>query len=424
MTDLPTWYHDGLDHIWLPYTQMKTARPPVPVASTEGTRITLADGRVLLDGIASWWTAVHGYNHPHILGAVQDQLTRMPHVMFGGLVHEPALTLAERLAAITPGDLSRVFYAESGSVSVEVAMKMALQYHLNEGRRRPRFVHFRGGYHGDTLSTMAVADPEEGMHEHFKGLLAEHLLADLPRTAEEAEAFTRWLISVSDQVAAVVTEPLVQGAGGMLFHGPETLRWIREACDRAGVLLIVDEIFTGFGRTGTLFGCDKAGIVPDVMTLSKALTGGVSPLSAAICTTKIAEAFMDEDPMKALMHGPTYMAHALGCAAANASLDLFDRHDRLGDARRIEAQLEGQLSPLSIHESVIDVRVLGAIGVVQMAPDVDLEALKPRFVEAGAWIRPFRDIIYLTPALTISEADLSTLTSIIGSVVAGTLPKK
>ena len=271
----PDWYKAGLDHIWLPYTQMQTARPPLAAVRTSGVEISLSDGRTLIDGIASWWTAVHGYNHPHIMEAVTKQLQTMPHMMFGGLVHEPALTLAKRLADITPGDLSRVFFAESGSVSVEVAMKMAMQYFLNQGIRRSKFVHFRGGYHGDTLSTMAVCDPEEGMHEHFDGMLARNLVTDLPRTQEEAGKFTDWLKSVAHDVAAVITEPLVQGAGGMVMHGPETLAWLRTACDEAGVLLIVDEIFTGFGRTGHMFACHatsadgKGNIVPDIMTVSK-----------------------------------------------------------------------------------------------------------------------------------------------------------
>lgn len=420
MSQSPDWYTSGVDHVWLPYTQMATARPPVPVKATEGARITLADGRELIDGIASWWTAVHGYRHPHILDAVAKQMLDLPHVMFGGMVHEAAMTLAKRLSDLTPGDLSRVFFAESGSVSVEVAMKMAMQYHLNRGERRGQFVHFRGAYHGDTLATMAVADPDEGMHEHFRGLLAEHALHDLPRTVEHAERFTNWLIDNRSKIAGVIVEPLVQGAGGMVFHDPQTLQWIRAACDSAGVVLIVDEIFTGFGRTGHMFACDRANIVPDIMTLSKALTAGVSPLSAAICRTHISDAFMDEDPMKALMHGPTYMAHGLGCAAANASLDLFEKHDRLADAARIEAQLLSDLGPLVGTPNVRDVRILGAIGVVQLVDSRDIEDLKPKFLDAGVWVRPFRDIVYLTPALTISPSELRTLTTAIGTVLGDT----
>ncbi|WP_308911318.1 adenosylmethionine--8-amino-7-oxononanoate transaminase [Pseudokordiimonas caeni] len=414
----PGWYDEGRPHLWLPYTQMKTAVPPLAVAATNGVTLTLADGRTLVDGIASWWTAAHGYNHPHIIEAVKAQYDVMPHVMFGGLVHEPAARLATRLAKLLPGDLTKVFFAESGSVSVEVAMKMALQYHLNRGERRPKFVHFRKGYHGDTFATMAVCDPEEGMHAKFAGMLANHLIADLPRTKAEAERFADWLKAEAHQVAAVITEPLVQGAGGMVFHGGETLRWLREACDAAGGLLILDEIFTGFGRTGAMFACEAAGIVPDIVTLSKALTGGVCPLSATIATARVYEAFHSDEGGHALMHGPTYMAHAAACAAANASLDLFEQHDRLSQARAIGAQLKVELEPCRALAGVKDVRVLGAIGVVELEAGHNLEALKPKFVAEGVWIRPFGNIVYLTPALTIGADDLSKLTGAIFRVLS------
>ncbi|WP_417449893.1 adenosylmethionine--8-amino-7-oxononanoate transaminase [Kordiimonas sp.] len=413
MADHPHWYTEGVGHIWLPYTQMKTATPPLPVQSTDGVRITLSDGRELIDGISSWWAAAHGYNHPHIMGAMKTQLEAMPHVMFGGMVNEPALKLFTRLAAMLPGDLNRVFIAESGSVSVEVAMKMALQYFFNRGEKRSKFVHFRGTYHGDTLGTMAVCDPEEGMHGLFGDVLAKNLLSDLPRTAEDAAKFADFLKANASDVAAVVTEPLVQGAGGMVFHQAETLRWLREACDAADVLLIVDEIFTGFYRTGTRFAIDQAGIVPDMVTLSKALSGGVSPLSACVAREEIFEAFYDDDPAKALMHGPTYMAHALGCAAANASLDLFEREDYAAKVHVIEGQLMAELAPCGFLDSVKSVRVKGAIGVVQLHDASGLEALKPRLVERGVWIRPFRDIVYLTPPLVIGKDDLSILTGAI-----------
>ena len=416
MSRHPGWFNQGIDHIWLPYSQMKTTPPPVPVTGSDGVRLTLADGRELVDGIASWWTAAHGYRHPHIMEAVKAQLDVMPHVMFGGLVHAPALELSRRLAAITPGDLERVFIAESGSVAVEIAMKMAVQYFLNRGETRTRFVSFNGGYHGDTSGAMAVCDPEEGMHGHFAGYLAQHYIRDLPRSAAEAERFTEFLCAAGD-VAAVITEPLVQGAGGMVFHTPDTLKWLRAACDAAGVLLIVDEIFTGFGRTGSLFACDQAGIVPDIMTLSKALTGGVCPLSVTIARRHVFEAFWHDDPVKALMHGPTYMAHALGCAAANASLDLFEQEPRLSQATAIGAQMKAELEPCRALANVRDVRVMGAIGVVQLHDASGIEALKPLFVERGVWVRPFRDIVYLTPPLVISPDDLSLLTSAIKSVL-------
>ncbi|WP_262692091.1 adenosylmethionine--8-amino-7-oxononanoate transaminase [Kordiimonas aestuarii] len=417
MGEHPHWYTEGVSHIWLPYTQMKTATPPLPVKATDGVRITLSDGRELIDGISSWWAAAHGYNHPHIMQAMKAQLEVMPHVMFGGMVNEPALRLSKRLADMLPGDLNRVFIAESGSVSVEVAMKMALQYFFNRGEKRSKFVHFRGTYHGDTLGTMAVCDPEEGMHGLFGDVLAKNLLTDLPRTRQDAEKFAAFLKKNAADVAAVITEPLVQGAGGMVFHQAETLRWLREACDAADVLLIVDEIFTGFYRTGTRFATDQAGIVPDMVTLSKALSGGVSPLSACVARAEIFEAFYDDDPSKALMHGPTYMAHALGCAAANASLDLFEQDDYAAKVHAIEGQLMAELAPCGFAGNVKSVRVKGAIGVVQLDDARELEALKPKFVERGVWIRPFRDIVYLTPPLVIDKDDLSVLTGAIRDVL-------
>ncbi len=369
MSGAPDWYAAGRPHVWLPYAQMKTAPPPLAVARTDGSRIVLADGRELIDGIASWWTACHGYNHPYIRDAVRRQLDAMPHVMFGGLAHEPAYTLARRLAGLLPGDLDHVFFAESGSVAVEVAMKMAVQFWLNRGARgRTRFLAFRGGYHGDTMATMAVCDPEEGMHRLFSGLLPEHVLVDLPRDEDSAAAFERALERHADELAGILVEPLVQGAGGMLFHDAEVLHRLRNAADRHDLLLIFDEIFTGFGRTGTLFACEAAGVVPDIVTLSKALTGGTLPLSAAVARGKVFEAFWSDDPLHALMHGPTYMGHALACAAANASLDLFETEPRLAQAADVSAMLAEGLEPCRGLPGVRDVRVRGAIGVVELAP--------------------------------------------------------
>jgi adenosylmethionine-8-amino-7-oxononanoate aminotransferase len=397
---------------------MRTAPSPLQAAWTDGCQIGLADGRVLIDGIASWWTACHGYNHPHIRQAVTDQLGRMPHVMLGGLVHEPALRLANRLAALLPGDLERVFFAESGSVAVEVAMKMAIQYWLNRGdRNRTRLVAFRGGYHGDTLATMAVCDPEEGMHSLFGGVLPQHHLADLPRDDQSEAVLDGFLATNVAGIAALLVEPLVQGAGGMVFHDVEVLRRLRRLADRHGVLLILDEIFTGFGRTGTLFACEAAGIVPDIVTLSKALTGGTMALSATIARRHVFEAFLSDDPLHALMHGPTYMGNPLACAAANASLDLFEREDRLAQVAAIAAQLEAELAPCRILPGVVDVRVLGAIGVVQLARIADMNRLKAALSAEGVWIRPFRDIVYLTPAFTIRPEQLSRLTAAIRTVL-------
>lgn len=408
----PQWLAEGAKHVWLPYTQMQTVPMSLPAVKTEGVRITLADGRELIDGVSSWWTAAHGYNHPHIRQAVQRQLEAMPHVMLGGFSHEQAFRLAKRLADILPGDLSHTFFSESGSVSVEIAMKIAVQYWLNKGARgKAQFVSFRGGYHGDTLGTMAVCDPDEGMHTLFKGVIPEHLITDLPRDAEGKAAFDRFLGQHAHEVAAIVMEPLVQGAGGMIFHAPETMRMIRRACDKHDVLLIVDEIFTGFGRTGTLFACDRAEIVPDILTLSKALTGGTMALATTTARAHVFEAFLGHEAGKALMHGPTYTGNPLACAAANAALDLFEQEPRLQQVAAIEAQLKKELAPARDIQQVRDVRVLGAIGVIEVDGLNDIEWLKQRFVEEGVWVRPFGNIIYTTPPLVISETDLRQLTS-------------
>jgi adenosylmethionine-8-amino-7-oxononanoate aminotransferase len=413
----PDWYQAGLDHIWLPYAQMKTARPPLPVARTEGCRIVLADGRVLIDGIASWWTTCHGYNHPHIRAAVERQLALMPHVMFGGLVHEQALTLARRLAALLPGDLDRVFFTDSGSVAVEVAMKMAVQYWLNRGiRGRTQFIAFKGGYHGDTTGAMAVSD-EAGMHGMFRGLLPEHLVVDLPTDDKRAEALTKLLESRADRIAGIIVEPLVQGAGGMLFHEPIVLQRLRQIADRYDVLLIFDEIFTGFGRTGTMFACEQAGVVPDIITLGKALTGGTLTLAATVARRKVFEAFWSDDPKHALMHGPSFMANALACAAANASLDLFEREPRLAQVRTISAALAAGLAPCRDVAGVKDVRVKGAIGVVELKQIAELDAMRARFVEEGVFIRPFGNVVYLTPSFTVAPDELTTLTDAIAKVI-------
>src|SRR6266702_1978793 len=410
-TTPPPWYDAGLAHVWLPYAQMKTMRPPLAVARTQGCRIVLADGRELIDGIASWWTACHGYNHPHIRAAVEHQLALMPHVMFGGLAHAQALTLARRLAALLPGDLERVFFSDSGSVAVEVAMKMAVQYWFNRGvRRRRRFVAFRGGYHGDTTGAMAVCDPDTGMHALFRGFLPQHHIVDLPRDEESAAALSRLLERHAEEIAGIIVEPLVQGAGGMHFHDLDVLHRLRSACDRYGLLLIFDEIFTGFGRTGPMFACEAAGVVPDIVTLSKALTGGTLPLAATIARRKVFEAFWSDDPRHSLMHGPTYMANALACAAANASLDLFETEPRLQQVADISAALARGLAPGRGLPGVQDVRVKGAIGVVELERIDDLDALRHRFLAEGVFIRPFGSIIYLTPAFTIAEEELATLT--------------
>ena len=417
-TSEPAWLTRGARHVWRPYCQMKTARPPLAVARTHGTRIVLEDGRELVDGLASWWTACHGYNHPHIQGAVARQLEAMPHVMFGGLAHEPAYRLAARLADLLPGELDHVFFAESGSVAVEIAMKMALQFWINRGvSGRTRFLSFLGGYHGDTLATMTVCDPEEGMHGLFRGVLPEQIVVPLPTDEATTVALDALLAERSGEIAALLVEPLVQGAGGMLMHPPEVLKRLRALADRHGVLLIFDEIFTGFGRTGTMFAMEQAGIEPDIVTLSKALTGGTLPLSAAVASRKVFEAFWSDDPGAALMHGPTYMANALACAAANASLDLFETGEWRGDIARISQGLAEGLEPCRGLSGVVDVRVLGAIGAVELNAPVDVGALCARFAEAGCWIRPMGRTVYLTPALVIGDYDLARLTGAIVRVM-------
>ncbi|CAM2904382.1 MULTISPECIES: adenosylmethionine--8-amino-7-oxononanoate transaminase [Methylobacterium] len=406
-------------NLWRPYTQMRVAAPPLKAVATLGSRIMLANGRELVDGIASWWTAVHGYNHPHIARAVADQLARMPHVMFGGLTHAPAERLASRLAALLPGDLDHVFLSDSGSVAVEVALKMAAQMWLNRGvSGRTKVLAFRGGYHGDTMGAMSICDPEEGMHRRFGAYLPSQVFCDLPRSLAETEALDAALAANRETLAAVIVEPLVQGAGGMVLHPPDVLATVARLARRHGLPLIADEIFTGFGRTGSLFACEQAGIVPDILCLSKALTGGTMALAATIARTEVFEAFWSEDPAAALMHGPTFMANPLACAAANASLDLFETEPRLKQAGAIARRLADELSGLKGLPGVADVRVLGAIGAVQFAAPPDLAALKTGFLDRGVWVRPFGDIVYLTPALTIPDADLDRLIEAVVGVVS------
>jgi adenosylmethionine-8-amino-7-oxononanoate aminotransferase len=404
--------------LWRPYTQMKTANAPLQAVRTEGSRIHLADGRVLIDGIASWWTACHGYNHPHIREAVARQLEAMPHVMFGGFTHDPAEQLAARLAALSPGDLNHVFFSDSGSVAVEVAMKMAVQYWLNRGvSGRIKFLAFREGYHGDTLGAMSVCDPDESMHSHFAGWLPQQIFAALPRDAGSAAALEAVLVEKAGTIAAVIVEPLIQGAGGMRFHDAETLATLARIAKAHDVLLIADEIFTGFGRTGSMFACDQAGVAPDIICLSKALTGGTMSLAATVASDAVFEAFWSDDPLKALMHGPTFMANPLACAAANASLDLFETEPRVEQARAMEQNLLAGLSPCRALSGVLDVRAKGAVGVVQLDHAPDREALKRAFADKGVWIRPFGDIVYLAPALNIADAELSQLCEAIVSVL-------
>ncbi|ABI78718.1 adenosylmethionine-8-amino-7-oxononanoate transaminase [Hyphomonas neptunium ATCC 15444] len=413
MADPKDWFTAGLEHIWLPYAQMRTLPAPVAIARTEGSRLYLADGRELVDGVGSWWTSIHGYNRPELLDAARDQMAKMPHIMLGGLAHEPAYRLATRLAEITPGDLSRVFFTESGSVAVEVAMKIAIQYFRNTaGVTRTKFVSFLGGYHGDTLATMSVCDPDEGMHHMFRGALAEQYVVALPETRDQIRALET-LLSTDKKIAAVMIEPLIQGAGGMRMHSPQVLKTLRRLCDQAGVLLIFDEIFTGFGRTGEMFAAARAGVTPDIMCLGKAITGGITPLAATLASSKVYAAFHSENPDHALMHGPTYTGHALACAVANAGLDLFADGSLIKRVKKLEASLTSALAPAKDMDSVVDVRVLGAVAAVELADPFPIEAARKWFIDEGTFIRPLGRTVYLSPAYGISDDDLARLTGAI-----------
>jgi adenosylmethionine---8-amino-7-oxononanoate aminotransferase len=384
-------------------------------------RLRLADGRELIDGMSSWWCAIHGYRHPRLDAAVQEQLGRMAHVMFGGLTHEPAVRLAERLVELAPGGLERVFFADSGSVSVEVAIKMALQYQRAVGHpERVRLFTVRGGYHGDTFGAMAVCDPVGGMHSMFTGVLTGHVFAErppdgfgTPLDAEWAGRVGELLARHAHELAAVIVEPVVQGAGGMRFHSPECVALLRALCDEYGLLLILDEIATGFGRTGAMFACEHAGVSPDVMCVGKALTGGYVTLAATLCTPDVAEAISTEAGGGALVHGPTFMANPLACSAALASLEMLDEGGWREEVARIEAGLREGLAPARELPGVADVRVLGAIGVVQMQREVDVAAATAAAVEHGAWLRPFRDLIYTMPPYVIGDGDLGRVTNAI-----------
>jgi adenosylmethionine-8-amino-7-oxononanoate aminotransferase len=407
-------------HIWLPYAQMQTVPTPLRVAATSGCKIMLEDGRELIDGISSWWSACHGYNHPHITQAMEKQLHIMPHVMFAGLVHEQALTLAERLCAITPTGLNKVFFGDSGSVAVEIALKIALQYWRNSGKpAKDRFICFKNGYHGDTLGAMSVSDPEKSIHKAFRNSIIKQYVVDIPYDEYIFAEFDELLADVQGNVAGIIIEPLVQGAGGMKFHSADTVAEIYRIAKKYNILFIADEIATGFARTGFMFACDEAGISPDIMCLGKALTGGAITLGATLASDEIFNAFLSDRPEDAFMHGPTFMANPLACSAANASLDLFENEPRLSQVENIEAQLIAELEPCRKLNGVVDARVKGAIGVVQVdTTKIDVYALRHKFVEHGIWLRPFRDIIYIMPPFTISSQELSIITGAINNILA------
>jgi adenosylmethionine-8-amino-7-oxononanoate aminotransferase len=395
---------------------MPGVRDPYVVTDAAGVRLRLADGRELVDGMSSWWAAIHGYRHPVLDAAVRDQVGRMSHVMFGGLTHEPAVRLCARLVELS--GLDHVFLCDSGSVSVEVAIKMCLQYWRSRGRpAKRRLLTWRGGYHGDTFHPMSVCDPDGGMHRLWTGVLPEQVFVPPPPAAWEdgyAGALREAVERHAGELAAVIVEPVVQGAGGMLFHHPEYLRTLREACDRSGVLLVFDEIATGFGRSGAFFAMEHAGVRPDVMCVGKALTGGYLSLAAALCTTGIAQAISRDG---VLAHGPTFMGNPLACAAANASLDLLADGGWRGDVARIGAGLRTGLAPLRGRPGVRDVRVLGAIGVVQLDREVDLGPATAAAVDAGVWLRPFRDLVYTMPPYVTADDDVKKITEAIGAAV-------
>ncbi|MER5633829.1 adenosylmethionine--8-amino-7-oxononanoate transaminase [Streptomyces nitrosporeus] len=407
-------------HVWHPYGPMPGRQEPLIVESASGVRLRLAEpahGRhELVDGMSSWWSAVHGYGHPVLDGAARGQLDRMSHVMFGGLTHEPAVRLAARLVEITPEPLRHVFLADSGSVSVEVAVKMCLQYWRSLGRpAKQRLLTWRGGYHGDTWQPMSVCDPEGGMHELWSGVLPRQVFADAPPDgfgAEPEEAYAGHLRAMiaehAQELAAVVVEPVVQGAGGMRFHSPAYLRVLREACDEHGVLLVFDEIATGFGRTGKLFAAEHAGVSPDVMCVGKALTGGYLTLAATLCTSRVAEGIAGGE-VPVLAHGPTFMGNPLACAVAGASVDLLLGQDWEGEVKRIGSGLERGLAGAAALPGVRDVRVLGAIGVVQLDHEVDMAVATRAAVREGVWLRPFRDLVYTMPPYVTCDDDVARI---------------
>ena len=412
-------------HVWHPYSAIGADLPVYPIISASGVRLKLADGRELIDGMSSWWCAIHGYNHPQMNRALESQLRDMAHVMFGGLTHRPAIELAQELVTLTPAPLQSVFFADSGSVSVEVALKMAIQYwHARNQADKQRFLTIRGGYHGDTFGAMSVCDPITGMHGLFSTVLAKQYFVASPKcrygepcSDSDIAPLEQRLAAEHRRIAAVVMEPIVQGAGGMRFYSAAYLQRVRALCDRYEVLLILDEIATGFGRTGRLFACEHADISPDIMCLGKALTGGYLTLAATLTTRQVSETIAQGDP-GLFMHGPTFMANPLACAAGLASLQLLADSPWQQRVSRIEQALRTGLEPCAEFRQVEEVRVLGAIGVAELKQPVDMKSIQPRFVEAGVWVRPFGRLVYLMPPYIIEPPDLKTLTDAVTRIVA------
>jgi adenosylmethionine-8-amino-7-oxononanoate aminotransferase len=407
-------------HVWHPYAPIDDPQAPLPVAGASGVRLCLRDGRELIDGMSSWWCAIHGYRHPVIDAALREQLEDMAHVMLGGLTHEPVVALATRLAGLAPEGLEQVFFADSGSVAVEVAIKLCLQYQRAVGRpRRRRLITIRGGYHGDTLGAMSLCDPVDGMHSQFAGTVAAQVFADRPPAGYGSPldpAYAAHLADVvcahAEEAAAIVVEPVVQGAGGMRFYSPEIVSLLRDLCDEHGLLLVLDEIATGFGRTGELWAADHAGVTPDVMCVGKALTGGYMSLAATLCAPHVGHA-IDAGETGAFLHGPTFMGNPLACSAALASLELLDSGGWRADVARIEKRLAAGLAPARDLPGVRDVRVLGAIGVVALGRPVDVARVTRTAVQRGVWLRPFRDLIYTMPPYVTADDDLERITAAI-----------
>lgn len=412
-------------HIWHPYASMTQALPQYVVKSASGVRLTLSDGRELIDGMASWWSVIHGYSHPVLVKALQTQAEQMSHVMFGGLTHEPAARLAKQLVGITPAALQKVFFSDSGSVAIEVAIKMAIQYWHAKGQpQKQRMLTIRSGYHGDTFAAMSVCDPVTGMHELFTEVLTKQLFADAPQCGLEDAWNENYIESLRSQlqkhhgeIAAVVLEPIVQGAGGMRFYSSHYLRRVRELCDEYDTLLICDEIATGFGRTGKLFACEHAGITPDILCLGKALTGGTMTLAATLTTEQVSNTICGAEP-GVFMHGPTFMGNPLACSVASASIELLLNSPWQERVQQLEKGLTEGLTPARDLDHVADVRVLGGIGVVEMKAPVRMQHITEAFVSRGIWVRPFGKLVYLMPPYIISQEDLQQLTSAVLKVIS------